>query len=160
MRFSAGGYATPEECQTVVDFARNTSRGGRQCIDTHRIYGKSSPYTPRESVFTVRAYHAVRLANESSAAMRVCCGLNRADPEVAEHVWTFLRLAERVRQQLIVRFNITTPLYYHLSEIMCRKPRVFESVQDCVESACVPFEVRSCPDRCLGSPFTSLFFSL
>jgi hypothetical protein len=65
LRFSAGGYANPEECQTVVDFALETSRGGRQCIDTHRVYGKNSPYTPRESVFTVRAYHAVRLANES-----------------------------------------------------------------------------------------------
>lgn len=43
---------------------------GRQCIDTHRIFGKVSPYTPRETVFTVRAYHIVRSANEGEWASR------------------------------------------------------------------------------------------
>ncbi len=78
LRHHDSGFALKHECEEVMSMARTLARLGRQCVDTHRVYGKMSPYTPREAVFTVRAYHAVRMANEEPSLVgpaslaRVC----------------------------------------------------------------------------------------
>ena len=73
-----------------------------------------------------------------------------ADPALWPRVNTFLSLAERVRQKVMTQFN-DTGLYYHLTEILCRKPRVYESTEQCVETGCLPFQARKCPTMCFGA---------
>lgn len=59
--------ATKAECDAAIDAAIAFAKTGRQCIATHRMYDNASPFTPLETVESVRAVQAARLANEFPA---------------------------------------------------------------------------------------------
>lgn len=135
-RFHAGGFALADECERLVTLMSNSSMTGRQCISTHTVYERSSPYTPRENVDSVRAIQLVREAignKENYAAVQ-----------------TFLELAARMRHRIMREFNQTT-LYYHLTEMVCRTPRKHESPESCMREACLPHCPSDCPSICVES---------
>jgi len=133
-RFSAGGLATADECAAVMSAATDFAIAGRQCIQTHVMFDNDSPYTPRETVVSVRAVHAARLANEDPS--RYQGGLN-----------TLLEVAARMRRRIVAQFGLGET-FYHLTEIVCREPRAWESTEECVELGCLPKCMRGCPEGC------------
>eukprot|EP00054_Salpingoeca_dolichothecata_P029160 m.227138 g.227138 ORF g.227138 m.227138 type:complete len:375 (+) comp26411_c0_seq3:112-1236(+) len=163
-RVKEGGHAFKTECDQVIAMVNNFSKTGRQCIRTHEMYGSVSPYTPREEVFTVRAYHAVDalLANVSHS-------------DLQSNVEMFFNLADRVRDRVLLALPLPsqqhnqqeqqqqkqqeqqakeakTPnqeLYFHLTEILCRKPRVYSPPEACVTEGCLPHCLPSCVKDCL-----------
>lgn len=135
-RMQMEGLTNLDECQRIISLTGLLALQGRQCISTHEIFGNKSPYTPREIVTSIRAVQAVRYSN--------------AHPESAEEVNLFLGIAARVRARIMNNFNLTSA-YYHLTEMVCRKPRVWDSVDNCVQQGCTPFCSKNCNVDCARS---------
>lgn len=130
-RLTTGGMATLRECTAAIQAAKDFSVQGRQCISTHTVFTNESPFTPHEYVTSIRAVQAVRMANE--------------DPTLKPGLDVFLELTERMRQQIIQKFN-RSELVFHLSEFVCRRRRHWSSLEQCSSEMCLPACMDGCPE--------------